>query len=364
MLVESLMSIGNAVENTHRMETPMSQVKGGTRLQREVDIWGAYMAALEAEAAANRSPAQQPQSDAEPTPHEEQNQSWERQKDILMCKARRCQESRATWSRGMDADVKKVVDEESQNVSEQDPPLSPSTELRSRFECLKSEHPRDDDKLPSPTRSDKPLPHGDETLLSPREAAPAWSSDYVINLSRHIRNSPQADEGLQSKEARSNTTDSFHEKAQRHEERHPEAPEAEHHSPSDFKTRWSAFMTQGQKTKSPTKPTKIKLNFHSADTLYDMSSEDQAWCALESKASCGLLLTLEDIPIPSPETLINCGKSEERALFKKLAMRYHPDKFMQKFGKVLDPQQRESIGKIIQGISQRLLNMPDLVRSV
>lgn len=56
-----------------------------------------------------------------------------------------------------------------------------------------------------------------------------------------------------------------------------------------------------------------------------------------------------DIPFPDG-TVFRVGNKD----FKKLAMRWHPDKFLQKWGAKLDPEQKDAIIDRVKATFQKL----------
>jgi len=65
-------------------------------------------------------------------------------------------------------------------------------------------------------------------------------------------------------------------------------------------------------------------------------------------------IRLRDLPCPSARDIQDVGKRS--AGFKKLALRWHPDKFIQKFGANLNMAEKESICTRVKEVFQEITN--------
>jgi len=75
------------------------------------------------------------------------------------------------------------------------------------------------------------------------------------------------------------------------------------------------------------------------------------WEAFEAKAQEEGEITLLDIPFPTDaSSYLRVGQKD----FKKLAMRWHPDKFMQRFGTKLRAAQKEDILNQVKATFQQV----------
>ena len=63
-------------------------------------------------------------------------------------------------------------------------------------------------------------------------------------------------------------------------------------------------------------------------------------------------------PLPQP----SAEEVEVRSQYKRLAMRWHPDKFLARFGGALKESEREAILDRVKGIQQSVNNTYDLLR--
>lgn len=77
-----------------------------------------------------------------------------------------------------------------------------------------------------------------------------------------------------------------------------------------------------------------------------IAKDDCAWKEFEAKAKRMQSVRLADIPFPKAS---GCLDNE---IFKRWAMRWHPDKFMQKYGRKLHSDERESIHNAVQEVFQ------------
>jgi len=76
------------------------------------------------------------------------------------------------------------------------------------------------------------------------------------------------------------------------------------------------------------------------------------WEAFEAKMSddnCGEI-SLSDIPFPRDGKVYHIGNKD----FKKLAMRWHPDKFLQRYGNKLRLSQKDEIIDRVKATFQQL----------
>lgn len=75
---------------------------------------------------------------------------------------------------------------------------------------------------------------------------------------------------------------------------------------------------------------------------------EKAWAAFEEKSQDGQI-GMGDVPFPDG-AMFRVGNKD----FKKLAMRWHPDKFLQKFGSKLRPDQKEEIIEKVKATFQKV----------
>jgi len=83
------------------------------------------------------------------------------------------------------------------------------------------------------------------------------------------------------------------------------------------------------------------------DTV-SIRKDDEAWSAFEDKAKRASTIHISDIPIPQAAGCI------DNEIFKRWAMRWHPDKFIQKFGSKLSENERDSIVCAVKGVFQEI----------
>lgn len=77
---------------------------------------------------------------------------------------------------------------------------------------------------------------------------------------------------------------------------------------------------------------------------------EASWEAFEEKASKDGEISLLDIPFPRDGSVFLVGQKD----FKKLAMRWHPDKFMQRFGSKLRESQKDDILNQVKATFQQV----------
>lgn len=68
------------------------------------------------------------------------------------------------------------------------------------------------------------------------------------------------------------------------------------------------------------------------------AAQDEQWAKFDAKTGT---ISMKDIPFPNKRTLARDAKNKEQ--YKKLAMRWHPDKFQQKYGARLAASEKEKI---------------------
>jgi len=78
-------------------------------------------------------------------------------------------------------------------------------------------------------------------------------------------------------------------------------------------------------------------------------SLDELWAQLEQKAKQGKI-TMSDIPFPSEKTVRI--QIRDKKAFQTNALRWHPDKFIQKFGTLLGDSEREEVLKQVTEVFQ------------
>jgi len=95
--------------------------------------------------------------------------------------------------------------------------------------------------------------------------------------------------------------------------------------------------------------TNVRSSHFGGSTDAASQSAEIKWDAFEAKAMSGYGITIDDIPFPDRAVLYVGSKD-----FKKLAMRWHPDKFRQRFGTKLDAAQTEDIMEKVKATFQQL----------
>jgi len=91
--------------------------------------------------------------------------------------------------------------------------------------------------------------------------------------------------------------------------------------------------------------------FGASGSTVDRSSidkDDKSWESFERKAASCAAIRLGDIPLP------NASGCLDDEIFKRWAKRWHPDKFMQKFGNKLAAADKEAIEEAVKGVFQDL----------
>jgi len=83
----------------------------------------------------------------------------------------------------------------------------------------------------------------------------------------------------------------------------------------------------------------------------DWPAEAVRWSNFEDLAAKKEQLTLENVPLP-PAGWFKSGMNDK--LYKQLSRRYHPDKFMQKFGKLFEAAQLETVMEAVVAAFQLL----------
>jgi len=84
-------------------------------------------------------------------------------------------------------------------------------------------------------------------------------------------------------------------------------------------------------------------------TVFDAEVENKRWQEFEERAQQGNV-RLQDLPIPA-----HCRAISTRD-FKEMALRFHPDKFMQRFGCQLCEEETEAILEAVVAIFQEVNN--------
>jgi len=92
-------------------------------------------------------------------------------------------------------------------------------------------------------------------------------------------------------------------------------------------------------------------------TASQLGDPNQLWEKFVAASKNKEMVNERDIPFPTKSSLSNMKFSDQKSLdsnFKKLAMRWHPDKFMQKYGKKLNPKDKESIESRVKEVFQMM----------
>ena len=86
-------------------------------------------------------------------------------------------------------------------------------------------------------------------------------------------------------------------------------------------------------------------------------NHEAAWQMFEK---CGKgMISLKDVPFPSMGEI----QQVDEAGFKKLAKRWHPDKFLQRFGDSLYPSDKEKICEKVKQVFQGITNARQAARA-
>jgi len=71
------------------------------------------------------------------------------------------------------------------------------------------------------------------------------------------------------------------------------------------------------------------------------------------------MISLKDVPFPSMGEI----QQVDEAGFKKLAKRWHPDKFLQRYGDSLYPSDKETICEKVKQVFQGITNARQVARA-
>ena len=94
-----------------------------------------------------------------------------------------------------------------------------------------------------------------------------------------------------------------------------------------------------------------KLKRSAGRGRFDAELESRRWSDFQRLAESKGELGLDDIPIPEGSGLV-CTMDQKD--FREMAKRYHPDKFMQKYGRKLKEDDAEAILETVVAVFQRI----------
>eukprot|EP00658_Telonema_sp_P-2_P028608 TRINITY_DN21894_c0_g2_i3.p1 TRINITY_DN21894_c0_g2~~TRINITY_DN21894_c0_g2_i3.p1 ORF type:complete len:321 (+),score=106.36 TRINITY_DN21894_c0_g2_i3:87-965(+) len=92
-------------------------------------------------------------------------------------------------------------------------------------------------------------------------------------------------------------------------------------------------------------------------TAAQLGDPSQLWEKFVAASKNKKVVHMRDIPFPTKSSLSNMKFSDQKSRdskFKKLAMRWHPDKFMQKYGKKLDAKEKDKVESRVKEVFQMM----------